>query len=84
MTDSQTLTPTLSPRPLTPQRNYDRKRTRAAIATATIPKAKVVWMSSVDVWPDWGYPGTYTQYVIFGSKYKKTYVEVRRRPDGMR
>jgi len=68
--------PCLPTHPLSPQqRNYDRKRTRANIATASIPKAKTLWVASVDVWPDWGYPGTYTQFVIYGAKYKRTYVK---------
>ncbi|KIZ07558.1 hypothetical protein MNEG_0395 [Monoraphidium neglectum] len=58
----------------TRMRNYLRK---AKLARAAAPdnKPKVIWISSMDIFKDWGYPADGIQYVIFGTRFKKSYVE---------
>jgi hypothetical protein len=31
----------------------------------------------MDTFKDWGYPDDSKQFIVFGAKYKKTYIEVR-------
>ncbi|KAI8476046.1 MAG: hypothetical protein J3K34DRAFT_402777 [Monoraphidium minutum] len=57
-------------------RDYSRKR-RAALEVANRNgnKPKVLWIAAQDVYKTWGYPRQGVQYIIFGAKFKKTYVE---------
>jgi hypothetical protein len=36
----------------------------------------------MDTFRDWGYPDDSKQFIVFGARYKRTYIEVCREPGG--